>query len=475
MINDFVISPRELRDVDIVECFRGYKRDDVNDLLDRAAVTLEWLSERARGLEVKPPPNAISARALRDSDLREAIRGYEKDEVHALCERAARTIELIQSTISPSAPVRREHASPPRPTFTRIRVELAERSYDVVVGSGALDVFTRVLEGRRRVAIVSQARILDLHGVLVRGALEAVGMEQESFVIDDGEPAKSMATVADLCEQFARWGLLRGDAIVAFGGGVVGDTAAFAASVYHRGIDVVQVPTTLLAMVDSAIGGKTGVNLPEGKNLVGSFHQPRGVFCDPSLLVTLPDRDFRCGLGEVAKYALMGDEDLLEVLTGTTPAILNRDPDALARTIERSAAIKARYVSTDELERTGLRAQLNYGHTFAHALETVADHAFAHGESVAIGLVFAGVLAGALGRLEAEAVAAHEQIVASLGLPTRAPAGLARDELLTLMRRDKKADGGLTFVLRGPHGLERVDDPPDAALDVAFAAVGVDG
>jgi 3-dehydroquinate synthase len=474
MINDFVITPKELRDVDITECFRGYRRDDVNDLFDRAAATLEWLSRRAQGLEVKPPGNAISARTLRDTDLRDGIRGYDKDEVHALCERAARTIELIQSRITPAASVRHERAQPSLPSFTRIHVELAERSYDVVVGTGALDVFARAVAGRRRVAIVSQARIAELHAVVVHNALATAGVGHETFLVDDGEPAKSMATVAGLCERFARAGVLRDDLVVALGGGVVGDTAGFAASVYHRGIDVYQVPTTLLAMVDSAIGGKTGVNLPEGKNLVGSFHQPRGVYCDPSLLVTLPDREYRCGLGEVAKYALMGDDEMLAELRDNAAAVASRDPEVMSRIVEQAAAIKARYVSNDEFERTGLRAHLNYGHTFAHALEIVGEHALAHGEAVAVGLVFAAELAGALGRLDGEGVRSHAQLVTALGLPTRAPPGTSRAELVDVMRRDKKAAGGLTFVLRGPHGLERVDDPPSAALDTAFDAVGVD-
>ena len=255
------------------------------------------------------------------------------------------------------------------------------------------------------------------------------------------------------------------------GGGVVGDTAGFAAAVYYRGVDVVQVPTTLLAMVDSAIGGKTGVNLPEGKNLVGAFHQPLAVLADPGALASLPDREYRCGLGEIAKYALMGDD----FVSAHTAALLARDPAVLADVIARSAAIKARYVAADELERTGMRAVLNYGHTLAHALETATGHALLHGEAVAIGLVFAAQLAGTLERIDQHVVAHHEYLVAGLGLPTQAPPGLRADDLVPIMARDKKSGGGLTFMLAGPSGIERVDDPDPAAVRKALAAIGVEG
>jgi 3-dehydroquinate synthetase len=253
------------------------------------------------------------------------------------------------------------------------------------------------------------------------------------------------------------------------GGGVVGDTAGFAAAVYYRGVDVVQVPTTLLAMVDSAIGGKTGVNLPEGKNLVGAFHQPIGVFANPRVLASLRDRDYRCGLGEVAKYALIGDD----FVSSRIDALVARDPETLADVIAQCAALKARCVEADELERTGARAVLNYGHTLGHALETATGHALQHGEAVAIGLVFAAQLATALERTPPELVVRTEALVGALGLPVQAPPDVAADELLAIMARDKKSDGGLTFVLDGPNGIERVDDPDPVAVSKALAAIGV--
>jgi 3-dehydroquinate synthase len=351
----------------------------------------------------------------------------------------------------------------------RITVDLGARAYDVVVGADAARALATVLGGRRRAAIVTQEPI-EQHAATVRDALDDAGVEHETFRIGDGEDYKTLATIEHLTREFARWGLLRGDAIVAVGGGVVGDTAGYAAAAYHRGVDVVQVPTTLLAMVDSAIGGKTGVNLPEGKNLVGAFHQPRAVLADPAVLRTLPAREYRCGLGEVAKYALMEtgfvlpDRDMLEA----------RDPEALADVVARCVAIKARYVEADEFEQTGVRSVLNYGHTLAHALEIATGHGVLHGEAVAIGLVFAGELAGALERISPTAVGEHHGVIERLGLPSTAPPGLRADEILTLMARDKKSTGALTFMLQGPNGIERVDDPDHAAVVKALAAVGVE-
>jgi len=353
----------------------------------------------------------------------------------------------------------------------RIRLELGARGYDVVVGAGAVAELASVLAGRRRVALVTQAAIPAGLVASARAVLDGAGVVSETFLMGDGEEHKSLATVDDLGRRFAQWGLLRADAVVALGGGVVGDTAGFAAAAYYRGVDVVQVPTTLLAMVDSAIGGKTGVNLPEGKNLVGAFHQPLAVLADPGALASLSDREYRSGLGEVAKYALMGDDFVSACTTG----LLARDPAVLAEVIARSAGIKASYVAADELERTGTRAVLNYGHTLAHALETASGHALLHGEAVAIGLVFAAQLAGTLERIDQHVVAHHEYLVAGLGLPTQAPPGLRADDLVPIMARDKKSGGGLTFMLAGPSGIERVDDPDPAAVRKALAAIGVEG
>ena len=348
-------------------------------------------------------------------------------------------------------------------------VALGDRSYDVVIDD-SYDGLRECARGRRRVAVVSQAEVSRHVGAIVGAALSGHDIAREEFLIGEGEDAKTLTTVETLCRAFATYGLLRGDLVVAVGGGVVGDTAAFAAAVYYRGVDVVQVPTTLLAMVDSAIGGKTGVNLPEGKNLVGAFHQPCAVFANPVVLQTLPDREYRCGLGEVAKYALMGDD----FVTPQVDALVARDAGALAEVIARCVEIKARVVAADEYERSGVRAVLNYGHTVAHALETATGHGLLHGEAVAIGLVFAAQLAATLERVPLEVAARTEALVHALGLPSFAPPGLRADDLLAIMARDKKSSGALTFVLDGPNGIERVDAPDPGAVRKAFAAIRVE-
>jgi len=349
--------------------------------------------------------------------------------------------------------------------------------YDVVIGSGALSELGAVLTGRRRVAVVSQAAVADHH---TDGA-SAAAPNTKVFFIGDGEAAKTLSTVERLGRELSAWGLLRDDVVVALGGGVVGDVAGFTAAVYHRGVAVVQVPTTLLAQIDAAVGGKTGVNIPEGKNLIGAFHQPIAVVADVDTLRTLPEREYRSGLGEVAKYALIalpgGNHDALaDLVEADADAIRGRDPDVLTELVYRCVELKADFVVRDPHERTGLRAVLNYGHTLAHALEASGEYDdLLHGEAVAVGLVFAGELAAALGRIDASSAEQHRALVTGLGLPIRAPSGLDASTLVELMRRDKKAKGGLTFVLPGPNGIERVDDPPAAALERAFEAVGVEG
>ncbi len=261
---------------------------------------------------------------------------------------------------------------------------------------------------------------------------------------------------------------------------MVGDTAGFAAAVYHRGVDVVQVPTTLLAQVDSAVGGKTGVNLPEGKNLVGAFHLPVAVVADTATLSTLPEREFRSGLGEVAKYALMPQgAEVADILDARRDDVLARDPDVLGDLVRRCIAIKQAVVDADPQERTGVRATLNLGHTLAHALETAGGYDLRHGEAVAVGLAFIGELAYATERVDRDTAARFRDLPAALGLPVDVPDGdaLTPAALLAVMRRDKKAKGGLTFVVPADRGrvLETVDDPPAAALEHALRAVGVRG
>jgi 5-deoxy-5-amino-3-dehydroquinate synthase len=317
-----------------------------------------------------------------------------------------------------------------------IDVALGPRSYRVLVGAGARHRLLEVLPfGARRAAIVTQEQV---------GVAVDAGIEQQTFLIDDGEDAKCLESVEELCRAWSRWGLTRADVVVAVGGGVVTDVAGLAAARYLRGVAIVHVPTTLLGQVDAAIGGKTGVNLPEGKNLVGAFWQPAAVLCDLDTLQTLPDREYRSGLGEMAKYAFLGVEGLRDL--------------ALEDAVAACVRCKAEVVSADEREGTGgRRALLNYGHTLAHAIETVGGYDLRHGEAVAVGLLFAARLARRLGRVDTDRVTEHEKLVAGYGLPTRLPAGIDEDELITVMGRDKKVmDDGLTFVLDGPRGLEVV-------------------
>jgi 5-deoxy-5-amino-3-dehydroquinate synthase len=268
------------------------------------------------------------------------------------------------------------------------------------------------------------------------------------------ESAKSLATVEALCRRFTDCGLTRADAVVAVGGGLVTDVGGFAAAVYHRGVPVVNVPTTLLGMVDAAVGGKTGVNLPEGKNLVGAYWQPAAVLCDLDLLDSLPEREWRSGYGEMAKYHFLTGDALLEL--------------PLEERIARCVAIKAEIVSADERE-SERRALLNYGHTLAHALEVAGHHDLRHGEAVGIGLVFAAELAHGLGRIDEARVAEHLAVVEAYGLDPALPEGLDAAELLALMGRDKKSLGGLTFVLDGPDGIELVRDVDPALVESILA------
>jgi 5-deoxy-5-amino-3-dehydroquinate synthase len=321
-----------------------------------------------------------------------------------------------------------------------VTVPLADRSYPVVVGHGAIGELPDLLPASvRRTAVVTQA------GIPVQFSEIGAWLPDHSVEIIEigvGEGAKSLATIEQLTRSFARMGLTRHDVVIGVGGGMVTDVAGFAAASWHRGTPVIHVATTLLGMVDAAIGGKTGVNLPEGKNLVGAFWQPSGVVCDLDTLATLPERERRCGLGEMAKYHFLTGDDLLA---------MDLD-ERVARCIE----IKAEVVASDEREG-GRRALLNYGHTLAHALETATEHRLAHGEAVAIGLVFAAELAREMGRIDDARVVEHFDVVAGeYGLSTTPPAGLDADRLIELMGRDKKALDGLTFVLDGPNGVEVV-------------------
>lgn len=334
----------------------------------------------------------------------------------------------------------------------RVDVDLGDRSYPVLVGPGIRSELAALLPaaipgGVRRVAVVTERGL---------GIDVDPGVPFEVFEFEGGERHKTLSTIEDLCRRFAAWELTRADAVVGVGGGIVTDVAGFAASVYHRGIPAVHVATTLLAQIDAAVGGKTGVNLPEGKNLVGAYWQPSAVICDTEVLSTLPPDEWRCGLGELAKYHWLGGGNLDEL--------------ALDDRVAACVRIKADVVASDEREG-GRRAILNYGHTLAHAIETASDHALRHGEAVAIGLVYAAEVAHRLGRIDAAAVAEHRRVLNAYDLRSTLPDGLGDDELIGLFARDKKATREVTFVLDGPNGVERVTGIPESVLRDALAAV----
>ena len=334
-------------------------------------------------------------------------------------------------------------------TNHKINVVLADRSYSVLVGSGVSKELENFLpKSAKRAVIVTQENI---------PFSIKLSLPYTTVLVGNGEQFKSLQTIETISEQFAKFGLTRSDVVIGLGGGMVTDIAGFAAASWHRGTAVVQIPTTLVGMVDAAIGGKTGVNIAQGKNLIGAFWQPSAVLCDIDALKTLPDRETRCGLGEVAKYHFLTGDDLLAV--------------ELSARIARCVEIKADIVAADEREQGG-RAVLNYGHTLAHALERSSDFELAHGEAVAIGMIFAAHLAQSLGRIDDVRLAHHYKVIRdSYGLGVVIPSTVDRKVLIDLMRHDKKAINGLTFVLDGVNGVEIVSGIEEKYLHQAFDAM----
>ena len=352
-----------------------------------------------------------------------------------------------------------------------VPVGLGDRAYDVLVGQGLLDragVLIAPFLKRGRVAVVSDETVWSLHGARLTAALEAAGVAAHPVIVPPGEPTKSWEGLADVSDRLLALELDRGDLIVAFGGGVVGDLAGFAAAIYKRGIDFIQIPTTLLAQVDSSVGGKTAIDTARGKNLVGAFHQPKLVLADLDVLATLPDREMRAGYAEIIKYGLLGDFAFFEWLEANGPAVVAREPDALAYAVARSVEMKAEIVAEDEKE-AGRRALLNLGHTFGHALEAETGYgeALLHGEAVAAGSAIAFRFSAAQGLCPGQDAERAEAAIAAVGLPTRlgqvGPGGFDAAALVRHMGQDKKAEGGkLTFILA-------------RALGEAFVAKDVNG
>ncbi|MGH8899756.1 MAG: 3-dehydroquinate synthase [Egibacteraceae bacterium] len=348
----------------------------------------------------------------------------------------------------------------------RIPVPIPGRPYEVVVGADLLDelcVHVAPPPYARRAALVTCAPVGVRYAARVRQALEAAGLAVELITVPDGEEAKSLDVLASLYHRLAAIPLGRNDVVVALGGGVVGDLAGFAAATWNRGVALVQVPTTLLAQVDAAIGGKTAVNLPEGKNLVGAFHQPIGVVADTATLASLPTRERRAGLGEVAKYGFIADPAVLELLESCPDEAVAGDTVLLTEIVRRGVTVKARVVGADERE-SGERALLNYGHTVGHAIEALTGYrTYRHGEAVALGMVFAARLGERLGVTEPGLADRTVTLLRGVGLPT---GGLRLDpaRVWDLLARDKKARGGVRFVLCRRPGVAMVVDQPDPRL-----------
>jgi 3-dehydroquinate synthase len=304
------------------------------------------------------------------------------------------------------------------------------------------------------------------HAEAVAAALRVTGFHPDLVVLPAGETQKSLAVASQLYDRLAERKADRQTLVAAVGGGVVGDLAGFVAATYARGVPLLMVPTTLLAMVDSSVGGKVGVNHPRAKNLIGAFHQPVGVWIDTALLATLPDREYRSGLAEVVKYGVILDADFFGYLEANAEAILQRRPEAVRNVVARCCRLKADIVERDEREETGLRAVLNYGHTFGHAFETAAGYGtWLHGEAVAAGMVCASRLAERCGLVQAELTERQRLLLARFGLPT-APQRWPLETLLAAMGRDKKARAGrLRFVLPRRLGeVTLVDDVPEVEV-----------
>jgi len=334
---------------------------------------------------------------------------------------------------------------------TALVVQLGARSYSIEIGTGTLSALGQHAAdwcALSHAVVITDANVESPHAQSAVESLAAAGAQVDVLVVEAGEATKCVESAAQLWEKLLELGADRKTVVVAVGGGVIGDLAGFVAASYARGLPFVQVPTTLLAQVDSSVGGKVGINLPGGKNLVGAFWQPAGVLIDTSVLTTLPEREYRAGLAEVVKYGVILDADFFEYLEHHVAELKSRQNSVLEHVIRRSCRLKADVVEADEHETTGQRAVLNYGHTFCHALETVTGYGqFLHGEAVSIGMLCASRLAERLGRVDSNFTSRQRRLLAALGLPVDFPQ-VDREALLSAMAHDKKVEHGrLRFVL----------------------------
>jgi len=362
-----------------------------------------------------------------------------------------------------------------------VPVDLGARSYQIEIGSGALsfagEIFAawpglNALQGLRMLLIADEA-LLQSHAKTLQDSLSGRVDEIQLATVPSGEASKSWGQTQKLYDALVEMSADRRTVVVAVGGGVTGDLAGFVAATYARGLRFIQVPTTLLSMVDSSVGGKTGINHPRGKNLIGAFHQPVGVLIDPGTLNTLPDREYGAGLAEVVKYGVILDGVFFEYLEQHVAELNSREPGVMNHVIARSCELKAEVVREDEFETTGLRAVLNYGHTFGHAFEALAGYGeLLHGEAVSIGMICASRLAEKLGRVSADVTQRQLQLLKALHLPTEVPTALQGqpDAILRCMMLDKKTESReLRFVL--PDRLGHVETVRGVTADLALSVL----
>lgn len=340
-----------------------------------------------------------------------------------------------------------------------VHVDLGSRSYQIAIGDRILNQTAEIVGSWLKKAagetlkcfIVTDTNVLQPHANTIRERLTKAGVTAKVVCIRAGESSKSLKEASELYDELVEFQADRQTVVIAVGGGVVGDLAGFVAATYARGLRFVQVPTTLLAMVDSSVGGKTGINHPSGKNLIGAFHQPAGVLIDTSVMTTLPDRDYRSGLAEVVKYGVIMDEHFFEYLERHAPDLNDRNPEIVAHVVRRSCELKAQVVREDERETSGVRAILNYGHTYAHAFEALAGYGkLLHGEAVAIGMICGSRLALKLGRITEDDLHRQKQLLTQLHLPVFVPEEVLsqQDKVVGRMLLDKKTvSGDLKFVL----------------------------
>ncbi|MBO9999113.1 MAG: 3-dehydroquinate synthase [Cyanobacteria bacterium SID2] len=363
-------------------------------------------------------------------------------------------------------------------TQSVIRVNLPQNAYEIAIASDGLDrlgAWMKSLGLGKKVMLVSNPTVFGYYGSRAIESLESVGFEVAHYLFPDGEEYKTLASIQGLYDEALAFKLERSSTMVALGGGIVGDMTGFAAATWLRGIGFVQIPTTLLAMVDASIGGKTGVNHPEGKNLIGAFYQPRLVSIDPKVLATLPDREFRAGMAEVIKYGVIWDAQLFAQLEAAPQ--LDRSealpPNLLQEILIRSCQAKADVVSQDEKE-AGLRAILNYGHTIGHAVESLTNYTeFLHGEAVGIGMVAASRIALAMDLWDRQCDDRQLALIEKAGLPTQLPPGIDFDSIVAKLQTDKKVkDGKVRFVLPSAIGKVTVSDRvPEDAIRSALATL----